>query len=104
MVAAEEDNLLAAWQIARQHDWWVCIVQVMQSLQTLYIESGRNAPWRGLVESIVPQFVDPVTDGPLPGREEAWSLVTQYRVRLARGDRRLREAERLQRARVEWTR
>ena len=57
----------------------------MQGLHQLYGHTGRRAEWQALVEEIVPDFVDPATDGPLPGREEQWGLVTEYRVRLARG-------------------
>jgi tetratricopeptide (TPR) repeat protein len=76
----------------------------MQGLRVLYLETGRDTAWRRLVETVVPHFVDPATDSPLPGHENDWSLVTEYRVRLARSDRKFREAERLQRARVEWNR
>ncbi len=44
------------------------------------------------------------TDRPLPGREDEWSLVTEYRVRLAREERDLDKAERLQRLSVDWDR
>jgi hypothetical protein len=43
-------------------------------------------------------------DGPRPGRDDQWGLVTDYRVRLAREDRDWAEAERLQRRRVDWDR
>src|SRR5208283_1586242 len=33
---AEEDNLLAAWRLARQHGWWRGVVSAMQGLRTLY--------------------------------------------------------------------
>jgi len=56
------------------------------------------------VEEIVPDFVDPANNGPLPGREEQWSFVTEYRVLLALEARQWPEAERLQRARVSWER
>jgi tetratricopeptide (TPR) repeat protein len=52
----------------------------------------------------VPDFVDPATDGSLPGRENAWGLINQYRARLAKQARNWTEAERLQRAVVEWAR
>ena len=70
----------------------------------LYDHTGRRAEWAALVKEIVPDFVDPATDGPLPGREEQWSLVTEYRVRLAEEARQWAEAERLQRVRVDWDR
>src|ERR1035441_10525459 len=61
-----------------------------------YEHTGRTAEWSRLGEEIVPDFVDPATEGPLPGREEPWSLVTQYRVGLGRKGRLLDKAERLQ--------
>ena len=73
------------------------INQVMQGLRALYEETGRRAAWRRLVEAVVPDFVDSATDGPLPGREDNWTLVTQYRLDLAREERKWPEAERLQR-------
>jgi len=103
-LTAEEASLLHARRLARQHGWWRRIISTMQGLRTLYGHTGRRAEWKRLVEEIVPDFVDPATDGPLPGREENWSLVTEYRVRLAREARNWPEAERLQRSRVAWTR
>ena len=76
----------------------------MQGLRLLYQHRGRRVEWKSLVDEIVPDFVDPATDGPRPGRESAWSLVTQYRVHLAREAREWANAERLQRVCVEWDR
>jgi hypothetical protein len=104
VLAAEEDNLLAALRLARAHGWWWSVTSAMQGLRHLYLETGRLAAWRRLVETVVPDFVDAATDGPLPGREEDWSLVSEYRVRLARWERRWQDAERLQRMRVDWER
>jgi hypothetical protein len=52
----------------------------------------------------VPDFIDVATDGPLPGREELWRPVTEYRVSLAKIDRNWTQAERLQRGCVDWSR
>jgi tetratricopeptide (TPR) repeat protein len=52
----------------------------------------------------VPLFVDPASDGPLPGREAQWSLVMQYRVRLLREERQWAEAARLQGLTVDYDR
>ena len=103
-LAAEEANLLYARQLARRHGWWDPVTSTMQGLRVLYAHTGRRAEWARLVAEIVPEFVDPQTDGPLPGREERWSLVTEYRVRLAQEMRNWAEAERLQRIRVDWAR
>ncbi|MES1243952.1 MAG: CHAT domain-containing protein [Acidobacteriota bacterium] len=101
---AEEANLLHARRLARAHGWWHRITSAMQGLDQLYDHTGRRAEWKRLVEEIVPDFIDPVSNGPLPGREEQWSLVTQYRVLLAEEERRWGEAERLQTIRVDWDR
>jgi tetratricopeptide (TPR) repeat protein len=103
-LSAEEANLLHARRLARTHGWWDPVTSAMQGLRNLYDQTGRRAEWRRLVDEIVPDFVDPATDGPLPGREERWSMVTGYRVGLAEESRHWDEAERLQRVRVEWNR
>lgn len=101
---AEEPNLLHARSLARQHGWWRDVIGPMQGLYILYEHTGRKSEWARLVEEIVPHFVDPETDGPLGGREEQWSFVTEYRVLLAGEARQWDEAERLQRTTVEWHR
>ncbi len=101
---AEEANLLYARRLARKNGWWWCVMGAMQGLDQLYDHTGRRAEWARLVEDSVSDFVDPVSDGPLPRREEQWSLVTEYRVRLAEKARQWAEAERLQQVCVEWDR
>lgn len=104
VLSLEESNLLFARHLARTHGWWVRIISTMQGLRSLYEHTGRRGEWARLVEEIVPDFVDPATDGPLLGREEQWGLVTDYRVRLAWEARQWEQAERLLRATVEWDR
>jgi tetratricopeptide (TPR) repeat protein len=101
---SEEANFLHARRLAQVHGWWHRITSTMQGLRTLYDHTGRRAEWKRLVEEIVPDFVDPDNDGPLPGREEDWSLVTEYRVHLAKKERLWTEAERLQTVHVNWSR
>ncbi|HEX9370719.1 MAG TPA: tetratricopeptide repeat protein [Roseiflexaceae bacterium] len=101
---AEEANLLHARRLARANGWWNVVINAMQGLRQLYDHTGRRAAWAKLVGEIVPDFVAPATGGPLPGREEQWSLVADYRVRLAREARRWDEAERLQPTGVDWNR
>ncbi|MGZ0220672.1 MAG: hypothetical protein ACKVIY_16855, partial [Acidimicrobiales bacterium] len=103
-LSAEEANLLHARRLARTHGWWHRVTSVLQGLRPLYDHTGRRAEWRRLVDEIVPDFVDPATNCPLPSREDAWSLVTGYRVQLARESRHWDEAERLQRVFVDWIR
>jgi hypothetical protein len=104
VLRAEEPNLLRARRQARRNGWWGCVLGTMQGLRQLYEHTGRRAEWARLVEKIVPDFIDPATEGPLPGREEGWGLVTQYRVRLAGEARQWAVAERLQNICVEWDR
>jgi tetratricopeptide (TPR) repeat protein len=104
LLRAEEANLLQARAQTRAHGWWDALMGTMQGLRTFYQHQGRRVEWARLVEEIVPSFIDSATDGPLPGREGDWNLVTEYRVRLAEDAREWREAERLQRIRVEWAR
>jgi tetratricopeptide (TPR) repeat protein len=101
---AEEANLLHARRLAHSHSWWPPMLGTMQGLRQLYEHTGRRAKWKRLVEEIVPDFVDPVNDGPLPGREEDWGLVTNYRVRLAEEERQWEEAARLLTVLVGWNR
>jgi len=104
VLTAEEANLLQARALARTNGWWRRVISTMQGLDQLYDHTGRRAEWARLVAEIVPDFVDPASDGPRPGREEEWGLVTEYRVRLAMEARQWAEAERLQHAQVAWTR
>ena len=104
VIQAEESNMLYARRLARQNDWWNPLTSVMQGLHVLYAHTGRRSEWRRLVEEIVPDFVEPVGDGPLPGREARWSLVTGYRVDLAREMRQWQKANDLQQVRVDWNR
>jgi tetratricopeptide (TPR) repeat protein len=103
-IMAEEDNLLVAWRLARAGGWWALVTSAMQGLRTLYESTGRRAAWRRLVSETVPDFVDLTSDGPVSGREDQWSLITDYRVRLAIEDRKWLEAERLQQAHIDWNR
>jgi tetratricopeptide (TPR) repeat protein len=104
ILIAEEGNLLQAWGLARRNGWHRGLIRAMQGLRILYEHTGRITEWSRLVEEIVPDFVDPATGGPLPGKEEEWSLVTSYRVRLAQGTRQWDEAESLLNASVRWNR
>jgi len=101
---AEEANMLHARQLARLQCWWRLSIETMTGIRSLYGQVGRRADWARLVNDIIPDFVDPATDGPLAGREEEWGLVTEYRVHLAHEARQWAEAERMQRKRVEWER
>jgi len=103
-VAVEERNLLEARRLARANGWWGAVTSVMQGLRRLYQDSGRMAEWSRLVEEIVPDFVDPVTESPVGGRDEDWAVVMGYRVHIETEARRLDQAEHLQNLTVDWAR
>jgi tetratricopeptide (TPR) repeat protein len=70
----------------------------------LYARTGRDSEWARLVAAITPDFTDPDTGGPLPGREAAWGSITGYRVRLAEAARDWPTATALQDAKTVWDR
>jgi tetratricopeptide (TPR) repeat protein len=81
---AEEANLLHALDHARAQRLWDAAVGCLQALRILYQRTGRDSEWARLVTTITPDFTDPATGGPQPGREEQhWTIITQYRARLA---------------------
>ncbi|MDM8557354.1 CHAT domain-containing protein [Candidatus Parabeggiatoa sp. HSG14] len=102
ILTAEEPNLLYARRLAKTYGWWHRIITTMQGLRVLYEQTGRRVEWADLVEEIMPDFVDTVTDKPLAGREKEWGFVTEYRVRLTMENRQWTDAERLQKLYVEW--
>ena len=75
---AQEANLLHARALARDNGWWSAVVNAMQGLETLYLHTGRQDEWKRLVRETVPEFVDPETEEPLPGREEFRDVMNGY--------------------------
>lgn len=103
-LALEEANLLHARRTARRHGWWDRVISAMQGLRVLYEYQGRQSEWSRLVAEITPDYCTP-DDAFIPGREDQYSFVMGYRVRLAREhDRDLPGAAALQEKRVAWTR
>jgi CHAT domain-containing protein len=90
VLRAEEENLRYALDLARTNELWATAVGCLQGLRVLHDRTGRDSEWARLVVAITPDFTDPVTNGPLPGREDQWPVITSYRVELAR---RAREGE-----------
>lgn len=82
---AQEANLLHARALARDNGWWSAVVNAMQGLETLYLHTGRKDEWKALVREIVPEFVDPETEEPLPGREELRDAVSDFLTGKERG-------------------
>lgn len=104
-LALEEANLLHARRAARRNGWWGRVISAMQGLRVLYEQyQGRTAEWARLVAEIAPDYCTP-DDGPIPGREEDYSLVMGYRVDLAQdSDHDLPAAARLQEKVAAWDR
>lgn len=92
---AEEANLLHAYRIASVLGCWDAVGRIFRGLGELYEHTGQRAALTHLLEAVVPDLVDPATDGPLPGRENAWSQVNLYRARAAGRLLDFAEAERL---------
>jgi tetratricopeptide (TPR) repeat protein len=103
-LVAEEDNLRRARHLARQNGWWDLVIGSMQGLEVPYENTGRATEWRRLVEEVTPDFTDPDSDGPLPGREPQWALHSEYRVGIASAARDWLRAENLQGSIITWRR
>ncbi len=103
-LGAEEANLHHALTLARNARHWDDAIMCLQGLSVLYQGTGRDGEWARLVAQVTPAFVDPATDGPRPGREDQWSVITGYRVRLAMAARDWPAATRLQNLRISWDR
>jgi tetratricopeptide (TPR) repeat protein len=103
-LAAEEGNLHHALTLALNAGHWEDAVGCLQGLRALYQRTGRDGEWARLVSQVTPAFVDPATDGPLPGRENEWFIIIGYRVRLALDARDWPTATRLQNLLTAWAR
>jgi hypothetical protein len=80
----EEANLLQAHRLARRHGWWECDIHLIQGLEALYQQQiyGHFNWWR-LVAEITPDYCT-ADDAPVPGRENEYSMVMDFRVQAAR--------------------
>jgi hypothetical protein len=63
---AEEANLLHAYALTRQHGWVQYVTMIMMGLQALYVNTGRRAEWKRLVNDVLSEFVGQ-DNSPLPG-------------------------------------
>ncbi len=82
LLELEETNFLRARRLARRNQWWSSVISCMQGLRILYHYQGRTAEWARLVEEICSIYCTD-NDEPIPNREDEYSLVMGYRVRLA---------------------
>jgi len=104
VLGVEEANLRHALGLARVGGLWRAAAGCLQGLRVLYERTGRDGEWSRLVATVTPDFIDPATGGPLPGRDEYWSIITTYRVRLALQARDWPAATTLQTAVIAWDR
>jgi tetratricopeptide (TPR) repeat protein len=79
----EEANLLQARSLSLKNDWSHQLVSCMQGLDVLFDYQGRLSEWAKLVEEIRPVYATS-DDQPIAGRENEYSVVMNYVVRLAR--------------------
>ena len=100
----EEANLRHALELGRSHELWNAAVGCLQGLSVLYRRTGRDGEWARLVADVTPDFIDRASGGPLPGREDVWSIVTYYSARIARAARDWDTATTLQKAIIEKNR
>jgi tetratricopeptide (TPR) repeat protein len=103
VLAAEEANLRHALSLARTGGLWRAATWCLQGLNILYARTGRDGEWARLVAAVTPDFTDPATGRPLPGRDD-WTAITSYRVQLARQARDWPAATTLQTAEIAWDR
>jgi tetratricopeptide (TPR) repeat protein len=100
----EEANLLHALDLARAEGLWSAALNCVQGLEVLYERTGRGSEWARLLAAITPDFTDPATGGPLPGREGGWSVITTNRARLAWQERDWPTATAIQNTITAWSR
>ena len=103
-LAAEEDNLLAAWSFAAEAGDWDRAVRCMQGLRGIYAFGGRRGAWRALVAPLRQALLDPHPDAPPPGLEDAWSLAMEYDAGIAMEDRDWDRAATILRRDIDWRR
>lgn len=104
LLELDEANLLQARRCALKNGWWIRVISCMQGLRVLYMQQGRTAEWARLVEEIRPYYCTE-DDDPVAGTERDYSVVMDYRVRLAlEYEHNLSRAAALEGKVVEWNR
>jgi len=91
-LSVEEANLLHALHLARRRhlhdDAFVCLHDdafvCLQGLEVLYDRTGRGGTWARLLDEVAPDYLDPATERPLPGREGQYSSIAHFRISIAR--------------------
>jgi tetratricopeptide (TPR) repeat protein len=104
VLGTEEGNLQHSLTLALSASQWDDALGCLQGLSLLYRRTGRDGEWARLVAQVTPDFIDPVTDGSRPGREDLWGVFTGYRVRIAMAARDWPTATRLQHLAIDQAR
>jgi tetratricopeptide (TPR) repeat protein len=103
-LAAEEDNLLAAWSLAAEAGDWDRATDCMQGLRDIYEFGGQRGAWRALVAPLRQALLDPHPAAPPPGLEDAWSMAMEYDAGIAMADRDWARAAAILRRKIDWSR
>jgi tetratricopeptide (TPR) repeat protein len=101
---AEEANLRHGLLLARTRHLPTPALNCAQGLRALYELTGRATEWARLVAGIQGDYIDPDTDQPRPGRDNDYSVITEYRVDIARTRRDWPTATRLHTILTAWDR
>lgn len=104
LLSWHEANFLRARSLAMNYGLWRAGLHCMQALEVLYKHTGRRSEFEPLLVETIPHFIQPNSNLPVPGREEFWRYVNDFRVDLARERRDWRLAQELQKLRVEQSR
>ena len=94
-LSTEERDLLHALHLVRLYGLWELTGGLVAGLATLYDHTGRRSEWHSLVAAMARDVIDPETGGPIPGRELAWRILIDCRIKLARQQLDLQTVERL---------
>lgn len=104
VLRVEEANLRHGLYLARTHHQPDPALSCAQGLRKLFDLTGRTTEWARLVEGLYPDYINSDTDQPHPGHEDHYSIVIEYRVRLARIHRDWPTATRLHTTLTAWNR
>ena len=88
----------------QKNGWTGAAINTMQGLRILYDHTHRPVEWARLVDEISPRFVDPASGSPVAGNDDQWSMIVEYRMRIAIDQGDISSAERYQRHHLNWIR
>ncbi|MBS1911113.1 MAG: CHAT domain-containing protein [Bacteroidetes bacterium] len=97
------ENMLRAFELALEYDWWAQARDLMQGFHVLYDTHSRLDRWHELMDAFRP-CVEACEGSPKPGREEEWMLLQHWLADRARREGRIGEALGMFSICVEWVR